>query len=48
MYYKNGSIFIGQFENGEANGPGHFVFEDGSYYHGNMTNNKADGNGEYF
>lgn len=41
MYYQNGNVFIGKFENGKANGPGQFVFSDGSFYHGNMSDNKA-------
>lgn len=41
MYYSNGSVFVGQFTNGTANGSGHFVFPNGSYYHGAMVNNKA-------
>lgn len=49
MYYKNGDVFIGQFQNGLANGPGHYVFLNGSYYHGTMYNNKAEAiNGEYY
>lgn len=49
MYYKNGDVFVGQFQNGSANGPGHYVFLNGSYYHGTMYNNQATANyGEYF
>jgi hypothetical protein len=43
MYFHNGSVFVGQFENGMANGPGHYVFSDGSYYNGHMQANQADG-----
>lgn len=34
MYKPNGSIYIGYFENGRAQGRGVFIFEDGSYYEG--------------
>lgn len=48
MYFHNGCVFVGQFQNGLANGPGHYVFPDGSYYHGNMYMNQADSiEGEY-
>lgn len=42
MYHKNGSLFIGKFEGGVANGFGHFIKPDGSHYVGNLTNNKAN------
>lgn len=48
MYYRNGSVFIGHFFSGVADGPGHYVAYDGSFYHGKMKNNKAyDDNGFY-
>ena len=49
MYYKNGSVFVGYFEAGIANGDGHFVKSDGTFYHGKMENNLAnDINGYYW
>lgn len=49
MYYRNGSVFIGQFTSGVANGFGHYVFADGSYYDGDMVNNRAETNeGEFY
>lgn len=42
MYYPNGSVFVGSFQDGLANGEGHYVFFDGSYYMGKMKDNKAD------
>ena len=42
MYHKNGSLFVGNFENGAANGPGFYIKADGSYYKGLMKNNKAE------
>lgn len=42
MYFKNGSVFVGFFENGRANGPGHFIFPNGSYYHGKIVAGKAN------
>jgi hypothetical protein len=49
MYHQSGSVFIGEFRAGVANGRGHFVAKDGSYYHGNLRNNMAnDTNGHYW
>ena len=42
MYFKNGNVFIGQFENGKANGLGHYIFQDGFFFHGQMKDNKAE------
>lgn len=42
MYHSDGSLFIGMFNNGMANGKGYYVQSDGSYYQGNIVNNKAD------
>ena len=42
MIYNNGSVFIGEFIDGKANGPGHYILPDGSYYHGTMVNNVAE------
>lgn len=48
MYHKNGSLFIGEFESGVANGDGHFVKTDSSYYHGRMYKNQANDENGYF
>ena len=42
MFKKNGTVFVGLFDDGIANGIGHFVLHDGSYYHGNFSNNQAE------
>lgn len=42
MYHKNGSVFIGEFYQGIADGLGHYVKTDGSYYHGRLKNNMAN------
>jgi hypothetical protein len=39
MYKKDGSIFIGQFINGVAEGPGFYAKVDGTYYKGDFSNN---------
>jgi hypothetical protein len=39
MYKKNGSIFIGRFINGVADGPGFYAKVDGTYYTGDFSNN---------
>lgn len=41
MYYKNGSLFIGKFIEGIANGNGIYLMKDGSYYSGQIVDNKA-------
>lgn len=49
MYHKNGSVFIGEFYAGIADGLGHFVKADGSYYNGRLKSNMAeDDNGFYW
>lgn len=40
--YDNGSVFIGEFIDGKANGPGHYILNDGSYYQGMMVENIAE------
>ena len=42
MYKADGSLFIGKFENGKANGDGRYILKDGSYYSGLMKNNVAE------
>lgn len=41
MYKPDGSIYIGHFKTGKAEGKGAFVFADGSYYEGDFANNSA-------
>jgi hypothetical protein len=48
MYKLDGSIFIGKFVMGHAEGLGLFVLEDGAYFEGELLNNKAECNsGKY-
>ncbi len=48
MYKLDGSIFIGKFVVGHAEGLGLFVLEDGAYFEGELLNNKAECNsGKY-
>lgn len=48
MYYPTGDVFLGHFENGLANGDGHYVWANGSYYKGKITKNIAnDSSGIY-
>ena len=42
MYKKDGSVFVGCFQEGKASGPGRYIFKDGSYYHGTFNNNVAN------
>lgn len=48
MYNKNGSVFVGEFFNGVADGQGHFVMSDGSYYEGRIRNNLANDTNGFF
>lgn len=48
MYHKNGSVFLGKFEHGVANGPGFFVLKDGSFYRGLLANNKTSDDCGFF
>jgi|LakMenEpi03Aug12_release.lakeMendotaPanAssembly.Ray.scaffolds.fasta_scaffold2813416_1 hypothetical protein len=42
MYKQNGSLYIGNFNHGKAQGKGAFIFADGSYYYGDFNNNCAE------
>lgn len=42
MYKPNGSIYIGYFQKGRAQGQGVFIFPDGAYYKGQFKNNRAE------
>lgn len=39
MYYPQGSVLVGNFVNGRANGPVHYFWPDGSYFQGVVENN---------
>jgi len=43
MYKSDGSLFIGNFHLGKAEGHGVYIMPNGSYYIGHFTNNRADG-----
>ena len=42
MYKENGDLFVGKFEQGVADGPGVYIFQDGSYYDGKLVSNVAE------
>jgi len=42
MYKPNGSIYLGYFDHGRAQGKGVFIFDDGSYYLGDFNKNVAE------
>ena len=48
MYRNNGSLFIGRFDGGVAEGDGYYIKPDGSYYKGNMKNNQANDENGFF
>ncbi len=39
MYKSDGSLYIGEFQKGKAEGKGAYIFTDGSYYQGNFKDN---------
>ena len=39
LYKKDGSVYIGEFFNGEANGDGVLIYPNGSYAHGTYNKN---------
>jgi hypothetical protein len=41
MYKQDGSLFLGQFSLGKAQGNGAYIFKDGSFYSGTFNNNIA-------
>jgi len=42
MYKPHGSIYLGYFDHGKAQGKGVFIFPDGSYYNGEFSRNEAE------
>lgn len=46
LYKNDGSVFIGHFNNGKADGEGVLIFPDGSYVNGKFNNNMLK-EGEY-
>lgn len=48
MYKKDGSFYIGQFDNGAADGHGFYITPSGDYYEGKFADDKAkDKHGKY-
>ena len=39
LYKKDGSVYIGEFSNGKANGKGVLIYPNGSYAHGTFDSN---------
>ena len=46
IYFSNGSIYIGQWKNGQKEGCGVLAWPDGSRYEGSFVNDKANGYGK--
>ena len=42
MYKYDGSIFLGRFVQGRAEGKGLYILDDGAYFEGSLANNQAD------
>lgn len=47
MYKADGSLYVGHFLHGKAEGEGLFLSPDGLVYYGNFHNNRAQGLGKY-
>ncbi len=45
MYKEDGSLFVGEFVKGKAEGNGVFIMPDGSIFRGKLHNNEAKGEG---
>jgi len=46
MHKADGSLFLGYFSHGKANGNGVYIFSNGSFYSGEFNNNIAVTSGE--
>ncbi len=42
MYKPDGSLFVGRFTKGKAEGQGLYILANGDYFQGILTDNKAD------
>jgi hypothetical protein len=42
MFKADGSLFVGHFVDGKAEGDGLFIFKDGSYFEGKLHENMTD------
>jgi hypothetical protein len=45
LYKEDGSLFVGEFVKGKAEGNGVFIMPDGSIFRGKLHNNEAKGEG---
>lgn len=48
MYKSDGSLYIGYFRKGKAEGRGVLIFANGSFYQGDFSNNKANSYQGYY
>ena len=46
MHKPDGSLFLGYFSHGKANGIGTYIFNNGSFYAGYFNNNVAETSGK--
>ena len=47
MYKEDGSLYVGHFKSGVADGQAIYIMPDGSYYEGMIISNFAEGKGFY-
>lgn len=47
IQWKDGAIYVGTFQNGEATGSGHLWLTNGDYYIGEIENGRITGTGLY-
>ena len=48
IVYSDGSVYVGEFENGIKNGYGVYYFSNGDVYEGNFKDDKRNGYGVYY
>lgn len=42
MYKSDGSVYLGYFNHGKAEGKGAYIFNNGAYFNGEFRNNLAE------
>jgi hypothetical protein len=48
MFKPDGSLYLGYFDHGKAQGKGVYIFKDGSYYQGDFNSNCAESSHGYY
>ena len=48
MYKSDGSVYLGYFNHGKAEGKGAYIFNNGAYFNGEFRNNLAETQNGYY